>query len=112
MRRPVSTELPTPLRREPVAQIVRAGDERGSDISLHVKILAGYVVLGAALVGVFRGAEAYDVPWMVRIGIAAVVTIALALMLPSLLARVTRVKVLSRSALEISRGDLSKPVAT
>jgi methyl-accepting chemotaxis protein len=111
MRRPAMNEIPTPLRREPVAQLVRATDERGSDISLHLKILAGYVVLGGALVAMFRLTEVYELPWTLRILSSAVVTVSLSLLMPSLLARVTRVKVLSRSALEISRGDLSKPVA-
>jgi methyl-accepting chemotaxis protein len=44
--------------------------------------------------------------------VAATVTIVCALLLPAVLARVTRVKTLSRSALEISRGDLASPVAT
>src|SRR6185503_5545163 len=109
MRRPVSNDLPTPLRREPVAQLVRSAEEGRSDISLHLKILAGYLVLGGALVGVFRLTDAYELPWVIRIAVAGVVTVSLAVLMPSLLARVTRVKVLSRSALEISRGDLSKP---
>ncbi|MEN9797114.1 MAG: methyl accepting chemotaxis protein [Pseudomonadota bacterium] len=80
----------------------------GMDVSLHLKILSGYVVLGAAVAALYEATWGF--PWWVRALLAAILTLVLAVVLPSLLARVTRVKVLSRSALEISRGDLSKPV--
>ena len=80
----------------------------GQDVSLHLKILAGYVVLGVALAALYE--STWGFPWWVRALLAAILTLVLGLVLPSLLARVTRVKHLSRSALEISRGDLSKPV--
>ncbi|MHB8877528.1 MAG: methyl-accepting chemotaxis protein, partial [Myxococcaceae bacterium] len=65
-------------------------------------------VLGGALVGSLYLTR--ELSWTLRSLGAAVLTLVLAVLLPSLVARVARVKVLSRSALEISRGDLSKPV--
>jgi methyl-accepting chemotaxis protein len=92
--------------------VVVLGDEQRStpNLSLHLKILAGYLLLGVALVATMHLTE--NGPWVMKVSSAAVITLVLALLLPSLLARLTRVKVLSRSALEISRGDLSKPVVT
>lgn len=78
------------------------------DVSLHLKILTGYLLLGGTLLVAFQALDGQ--PWWVRNASAAAITLLLAVALPSLLARVTRVRVLSRSALEISRGDLSKPV--
>ncbi|HEY3586689.1 MAG TPA: HAMP domain-containing methyl-accepting chemotaxis protein, partial [Myxococcaceae bacterium] len=43
---------------------------------------------------------------------ASALTLVLALLLPAVLARVTRLRSLSRSALDISRGDLVSPVTT
>ena len=83
------------------------------DVSLHLKILIGYVVLGAVLISFFELTVYSATPWTwwMRAAVGGGVTLVLALALPSLLARVTRIRVLSRSALEISRGDLSKPVS-
>lgn len=80
------------------------------DVSLHLKILIGYVVLGAVLIS-FVEATLHWV-WWARAAGGGIITLILGVALPSLLARVTRLRILSRSALEISRGDLSKPVAT
>jgi methyl-accepting chemotaxis protein len=78
-------------------------------LSLRLKILAGYVVLG----GVLFAAHVFtrNASLGVEAAVTAGVTLLLSLLMPSWLVKVTRVKVLSRSALEISRGDLSKPVA-
>jgi methyl-accepting chemotaxis protein len=97
-------------RREPVRRLVRVAEERGSalPLSLHLKILTGYIVLGVALFACFELTRGTD-RWF-QAAVAGAVTLVLAVALPSLLARVTRMRVLSRSALEISRGDLSKPV--
>jgi methyl-accepting chemotaxis protein len=94
-----------------VHRLVKAADQLGSsaNISLHLKVFAGYIVLGAALFGVMRLTN--DQAWWQQASACLLVTLILGVVLPSVLARVTRVKVLSRSALEISRGDLSKPVA-
>jgi methyl-accepting chemotaxis protein len=114
LRRPLRDELPIPVgpRRDLLRRVVVLGDEqrRTPNLSLHLKILAGYVLLGAALFVAMHLTE--NGPWVMKVTSAAVITLVLAVLLPSLLARVTRVKVLSRSALEISRGDLSKPVVT
>nr|WP_153865497.1 MULTISPECIES: HAMP domain-containing methyl-accepting chemotaxis protein [Myxococcaceae] len=101
-----------PTRREPVQRLLRVVEApgQGRDVSLHLKILTGYVVLGAALSAAFLLSE--DLGVALRLTLAGVITLVLALALPSLLARVTRVRVLSRSAFEISQGDLSKPVHT
>ena len=114
VRRPLRDELSPGLspRREPVQRIIRAVETDGSEriVSLHRKILTGYVLLGAALIfamAVLQRFE-YGLRWQVPIGI--LLTVVAALTLPRLLARVNRVRVLSRSAFEISQGDLSKPV--
>ena len=78
-------------------------------MSLHFKILVGYVALAAAIVGVFYVGQAWD--WSLKISAAFGVTLVLAVVLPTLLIRVERVKVLSRTALEISSGDISRGVA-
>jgi methyl-accepting chemotaxis protein len=96
------------VRREPIAEVVRRTDERRAQVSLHLKILAGYVVLAAALVALFALGASWD--WTLKIVAASIVTLVLAIALPSLVLRVTRVKVLSQTALEISRGDLSRRV--
>jgi methyl-accepting chemotaxis protein len=92
--------------------LVRAADEGGGGLtlSLQSKILAGYFLLGLALLATFFLTEGHS--WPLRAGIAAVITLLVAFLVLSVLARVTRLRELSRSALEISRGDLSKPVAT
>jgi methyl-accepting chemotaxis protein len=114
LRRPVRDELPVSVRpqRESLRRVVVLGDEQRitPNLSLHLKILTGYLMLGAALFAAMQLTDSY--PWWLKASAAAAITLILALLLPSLLARLTRVKILSRSALEISRGDLSKPVAT
>jgi len=116
VRRPIRDDLQTPLspRREPLHRLARAVEDRGTsmDVSLHFKILTGYVVLGIALTAVLLWTQEKGFGLTVRLALAGGFTLVLAATLPSLIARVTRVKVLSRSALEISRGDLSKPVVT
>ncbi len=94
-------------RREPLVQLVRADADRGR-VSLHLKLLSGYVVLGLVLWGVLEVTAPYA--WWLRLFAALIVAGLLGILLPSMFARVKRVQVLSRSALEISRGDLSKPV--
>ena len=93
-------------RGDPLAQLVQTSSERGAQISLHMKILAGYVVLAFALVAVFYVGREWD--WGLKVIASAIVTLVLALLLPYLLLRVARVRVLSTAALEISRGDLSR----
>jgi methyl-accepting chemotaxis protein len=99
-------------RRDSLRRVVVLGDEHRAvlDISLHLKILTGYLVLGVALFVTMHLTE--NASLVLQLTSASVITLVLALLLPSLLARLTRVKVLSRSALEISRGDLSKPVGS
>ncbi len=89
-------------------QLVRASADRRAQVSLHLKILVGYLVLGTTLVALFYLGSAWD--WQLKILSAALVTFALAALLPLLLLRVGRVRVLSLTALEISRGDLSRTV--
>jgi methyl-accepting chemotaxis protein len=115
VRRPIRDELPPPLsaRREPAHRLLHLPEDRFAvrDISLHLKILSGYILVGIALSLALFWTEGKLELWL-RAGMAAGITLVLAATLPSLIARVTRVRVLSRSALEISRGDLSKPVVT
>jgi methyl-accepting chemotaxis protein len=93
-------------------RLLRSVEGDGSEriVSLHRKILTGYVLLGAALVFAMAVLQRFELGlrWQVPIGFG--LTIVAALTLPRLLARVNRVRVLSRSAFEISQGDLSKPV--
>jgi methyl-accepting chemotaxis protein len=79
------------------------------DVSLHLKILTGYLLQGGALLVAFQVLDSQ--PFWARAASAALITLFLSAALPYVLARLTRVRVLSRSALEISRGDLSKPVS-
>ena len=62
-------------RREPVADVVRRTDERRAQVSLHFKILTGYVVLAAALVGLFALGASWD--WTLKIIAASIVTLVL-----------------------------------
>ncbi|ADO69022.1 methyl-accepting chemotaxis protein [Stigmatella aurantiaca] len=116
MRRPLRDEL-TPgassPRREPVQRLLRSVEppNSGRIVSLQRKIFNGYVLLGLALSAAFITMEEMKLPVWVRLIIATGVTLMAAVQLPSLLARVTRVRVLSRSAFEISQGDLSKTVS-
>jgi len=73
------------------------------------KLQLGYVLLGASLTAGLLATEGLGDLWMRAAG-AMLVTFAASLALPRFIARVHRLKVLSRSALEISRGDLSKNV--
>jgi len=114
VRRPARDEFPSTLsaRREVVLpRLVRPAEERPGwmSLSLRAKILAGYVVLGGVLSAVFLLTHGWPDP--TRLAVAAGVTLASAILLPAIIARVARVRVLSRGALEISRGDLSKAVA-
>ncbi|HYR55140.1 MAG TPA: methyl-accepting chemotaxis protein, partial [Myxococcaceae bacterium] len=111
MRRPVHTELPAlSATRNPARRLLASSDDRpsGMDVSLHLKILTGYLVTGGTLLVAFQLLDTQ--PLWIKASSAAVITLVLATALPYLLARLTRVRILSRSALEISRGDLSKPV--
>jgi len=110
VRRPLREEPPRGLsaRREPLTPVVRSADERRAQVSLHLKILGGYVVLAAALIALFVVGSAWD--WSLKILAASILTLVLAIVLPSLVLRVSRVQVLSQTALEISRGDLSRRV--
>jgi methyl-accepting chemotaxis protein len=113
-RRPVLDEFSAALlpRREPAQRILQAVDERqrGLTLSLQHKILLGYLVLGAALFVTLRLVR--SAPLEVQGVVAACVTLGLAVLVPAVLARVSRLRELSRSALEISRGDLASPVET
>jgi methyl-accepting chemotaxis protein len=77
-------------------------------LSLQNKIRLGYLLMGIVLFGVFRVTIHMDLSQ--QLGVSLLVTFMLALAMPAWLARVARVRVLSQSALEISRGDLSRIV--
>jgi len=91
-----------------VERLVRVVDDRRARVSLHFKILTGYVALAAALVAVFTIGSDWDMT--LKLAASGLVTLVLAALLPYFLLRVSRVKVLSRTAMEISRGDLSRRV--
>jgi len=73
------------------------------------KLQLGYLLLGGTLTAGLLLSEGHGDP-VYRAAIALLVTFVASLALPRFIAQVARLKVLSRSALEISRGDLSKPV--
>jgi len=97
------------------------GPRATKEVSLRQSIFNGYVMLGLLLVGWMLLSDiAWSTLWpdlalgwnyLGRGGVGVFLTVTAALLLPSWLVRITRVKVLSRSAYEISQGDLSKPVA-
>ncbi|MCE9670721.1 HAMP domain-containing methyl-accepting chemotaxis protein [Myxococcus stipitatus] len=125
MRRPLRDDTAPGLtpRREPLQRLLRAVESPRATrvVSLHWRIFTGYVVLGLLLIAWMFGSNLLFSAWgttlsdltkdLVRLTVAVLLTLGAGTVLPSLLARVTRVKVLSRSAYEISQGDLSKPVA-
>src|SRR5678815_5318772 len=108
--RSVLDEFPaarTSRRPAPVRRLAASLDERGHPVSLSLqsKILVSHFLLAMVLVGTLhfvRGAS-----WAVQALVAGALTLVLALLLPAVLARVTRLRSLSRSALDTSRGDLS-----
>jgi methyl-accepting chemotaxis protein len=114
VRRPLRDELSPGLtpRREPVQRLLRSVESNGSGrlVSLQRNLLTGYVLLGTALTFILTVLQKFDVRLRIQLPIAALLTVGAALTLPRLLARVNRIKGLSRSAFEISQGDLSKPV--
>ena len=81
-------------------------------LSLRNKILLGYLLLGLALFGAFELLRALDIGRWGELGVVMGVSIVLGILLPGYLAGVKRVQLLNRGALEISRGNLSKPVQT
>jgi methyl-accepting chemotaxis protein len=93
-------------------RLLRSVEPSGSEhiVSLQRKIFSGYVLLGAALTCALVILQKFDMPLRVQLPVAVFLTVTAALTLPRLLARVNRLRVLSRSAFEISQGDLSKPV--
>ena len=123
MLRPVREDYPqtaSKLRPETAALASpRAEPRRASNrdtaltFSLHAKIFSGYILLGITLLGTFHALIYAGVTnfWLQGF-VTFVVASILGILLPTLLAKVSRVRLLNRSALEISRGDLSKPVDT
>jgi methyl-accepting chemotaxis protein len=109
VRRPIRDELSLGLRREPIDLVVRAAEERRAQVSLHLKILFGYVLLGAGLVTYFYFANP-EWGWPLKAGVAGGITLLAAVFLPAFILRVSRVTDLSSLAREISRGDLSRAV--
>lgn len=81
-------------------------------VSLQNKIVFGHLLLGLAVVTVLFVSEAFGMSAWERLGLACSCTLVLGVLVPRFLAKVGRVRILSRSALEISRGDLSQPVHT
>jgi methyl-accepting chemotaxis protein len=97
-------------RREPLQRVLKATEERSGAmvLSLQWKVRAGYLVMSVVLFALFRATA--ELPGLQQLLAHGLVTILLAVAMPAWLARVSRVRVLSQSALEISRGDLSRPV--
>ncbi len=98
-----------PLNDEPSYRRPPPVPERSRQLSLHFKILTGYLVMACAICGVFYVGQPWD--WPLKLTAVFIVTLVLAVGLASVLLRVERVKSLSRAAHEISSGDLSRRVA-
>ena len=113
-RRSLLDEFPAArTRRAPPGRRITGGlDDRRAQLALSLqgKILISHVLLAVVLVGALRLVR--EARWEVQVLVAAAVTVVLALLLPALLARMTRLRSLGRSALDISRGDLASPVTT
>jgi methyl-accepting chemotaxis protein len=77
--------------------------------SLNVKILGGYVILGVVL---FAIAEAQFPSVWIKFAAMEVGALIGGVVVSLAIARINRLQSLNRSALEISRGDLSKAVAS
>ncbi|MGI5861933.1 MAG: methyl-accepting chemotaxis protein [Myxococcales bacterium] len=119
MLRPLRDDAPagTGRNRAELQSVPRSGGESrrpresGPTLSLHAKIFLGYLVLGAILFGTSRLLAHFGVTHLVlEAAITLTVAALFGVLLPSSLAKVSRVRMLNRSALEISRGNLSKPV--
>src|SRR5262249_50880972 len=114
-RRSVLDEFPaarTSRRPTPGRKLAGAREERSQPVSLSLqsKILVSHFLLAMVLVGTLHFVRSAS--WAVQVLVASALTLVLALLLPAVLARVTRLRSLSRSALDISRGDLVSPVTT
>lgn len=115
VRRSVLDEFPaarTTRRPAPVRRLAASLEERSHPVSLSLqsKILVSHFLLAMVLVGTLHLVR--NASWAVQALVAGALTLVLALLLPAVLARVTRLRSLSRSALDISRGDLASPVTT
>jgi len=102
----------TSRRPAPVRRLTATLDERSQPVSLSLqsKILVSHFLLAMVLVGTLHFVR--NASWAAQALVAGALTLVLALLLPAVLARVTRLRSLSRSALDISRGDLASPVTT
>jgi len=87
----------------------RREKQSGLYASLNFKILAGYLALGLALFAVFRITK--DSDWLFQLVSVVVGALLGGVVVSLLIARISRLQALNRSALEISRGDLSKAVS-
>jgi methyl-accepting chemotaxis protein len=86
-------------------------ERRALRIPLFTKVLVGYLVLAILLLLLPRAAGRVDLPPSWRLIFELSLSVALALTFAWATSRVlSGVRSLNRSALEISRGDLSKPV--
>ena len=115
VRRSVLDEFPaarTSRRPAPVRKLAATLDERSQPVSLSLqsKILVSHFLLAMVLVGTLHFVR--NASWAVQGLVGSALTLVLALLLPAVLARVTRLRSLGRSALDISRGDLASPVTT
>jgi methyl-accepting chemotaxis protein len=101
------------LRTDPVAAFVPRAPEaalrrrEGTTLSLRAKILVGYILAGAALAVALWWIPRDPLWWALATGF---LTIFLGPVISTIFALVRRVGTLNRTALEISRGDLSKSV--
>jgi methyl-accepting chemotaxis protein len=110
VRRPGRADSSSSQRGDVVQRLVKVADERvGMTLSLQLKILGLHLFSGLSVYLATRWSLTRPVSLQVMSVVTVVVGTALLL---TLFARVARVRVLSRSALEISRGDLSSPVGT
>lgn len=83
-------------------------------ISLQTKILFGTILLGATLFGVSRAMQllhlrSFALEFFIELGAMVAISAVFGIALLTHFARIRRVDQLSRSAIEISHGDLSQP---
>jgi methyl-accepting chemotaxis protein len=108
VRRLSRSDVPLASNMRSATQAPVRGDADRAQVSLHAKILVGYMCVAAASMAVFYFGERLD--WALKVILSGIVTLLLAVSVPSFFLRVSRVRVLSKAAQEISMGDLSRRV--
>jgi methyl-accepting chemotaxis protein len=101
--RGVSASRPPELRRE-------RGNQGAVSISLNRKILVGNFFLGLLAYAAMQTTQSFGLTGLIQAPIVVAVSVIAGFLITLAIARINRLQGLNRSALEISRGDLSKAV--